>query len=335
MKKKQTFILKLGIIITSVYLIVFLYIEFFPTYYNNVNNTRWHISTKILNKKIDISDTSISLLVLGESRVNAGLDLTKIPNSWSFASGGTTPVEMYFVLEKYLETYQKPDTIFLSISARFLSEILAFWDYGVRNNFINYNNFIKIEKNRKNYKVLGFFPLGKFFLYKMNFINFYQADFFTNRVCFAKSKNKKMLAWVLNNNGQRLHEGLKNSCSELNYETKYENFNTPELFDFYFNEIFETCKNKNIYIFFDFMPMNKSSEKKLNTTFIQEYKKYIQSYQKKYLEFSISDTLIFYDDSFFGDPSHLNIKGQAKYTKYFLKLKKDIYELEKRHNKTY
>ncbi len=299
----------------SVYLTVFIYIECFPEYYNNVNNTRWQITKNTLNKKIDISDTIINILFLGDSRLNAGINLSQIPNSWSFASGGSTPVEMYFVLEKYLKNHQKPDTIFLSISPRFLSEILAFWDYAIRNDFINTNDFIEIEKHNNNN--IGFCPKGKFLLYKLNFISFYQSDFFTNRVFLAKAKNEQMLHYVLNHNGQRFHEGLKDSCSKPNYETNFTNFAPPQLFDYYFNKIFETCQHENIYISFETMPMNKASGKLMNRNFVVSYQKYIQNYQKKYLEFQISDTLLYYNNSFFGDKSHLNSKGQKKYTEYF------------------
>jgi len=316
MKKQwKNFIIKFTLILISVYITVFLYIEFFPEYYNNVNNTRWQITKNTLNKNIDISDTTINILFIGDSRLNAGIDLSQIPNSWSFAMGGATPVEMYFVLEKYLQKYEKLDTIFLSISPRFLSEILAFWDYAVRNNFITTDNFIEIQKH--NNKNLGFCPKGKFLLYKLNFINFYQSDFFTNRIFLAKAKNEQMLKYVLNHNGQRLHQGLQDSCSEQNYETNFTNFAPPQLFDYYFNKIFETCQQKNIYISFETMPMNQASEKKLNKNFVADYQNYIQSYQKKYPEFKISDTLLYYNNSFFGDKSHLNSKGQKKYTEYW------------------
>ncbi len=329
MKKQwKSFFLKFVIITTSVYLTVFLYIEFFPNYYNNVNNTRWQITKNTLNKNIDISDTTISILFLGDSRLNAGIDLSQIPNSWSFASGGSTPVEMYFVLEKYLENYNKPDTIFLSISPRFLSEILAFWDYGVRNDFITTNNFIEIEKY--NNKALGFCPKGKFLLYKLNFINFYQSDFFTNRVFLAKEKNEQMLKYILNHNGQRFHESLQDSCSEPNHETNFTEFIPSEVFDYYFNIIFETCQKQQIFISFEAMPMNSTSEKKLNKNFIKDYQKYIQNYQKKYPEFYISDTLLYYNNLYFGDKSHLNIKGQKKYTEYFRK-RQTRFQVSKRH----
>lgn len=319
-KKGKVFFAKLILTISALYATFFLYIEFFPNYYNTVNNTRWRITKKILSKEIDISDTTVNFLFIGDSRVNAGIDLLKIPNSWSFASGGSTPVEMYFILEKYLQNYPKPDTIFFSISPRLLQKTLIFWDYAVRNDFITYNDFAEIEKHRQTADVIELCPKGKFLLYKLNYIRYYQSDIFTNRVFFAKEKNEQMLTWVLTHNGQRLHEGLRDSCSELNYETKFSNFSPPPLFDFYFNKIFETCQKEGIYIFFDVMPMNYSSSKKLNVNFIAEYKDYINSYQNKYPDFLFSDTLIFYPDKYFGDESHLNVKGQKKYTEYFFNL---------------
>ena len=319
-KQNKSFFKKLFFIIVITYFTVFVYIEFFPLNYNNINNTRWYVTKKILDKEYNLSDSSINILFLGESRVNAGINLKKINHSWSFASGGSTSIEMYFLLEKYLQNYQKPDTVFLSISPRFLSEKLAFWDYAVRNDFYTNSEFIEIWKKSnqlENDTLLNYCSICKFALYKLNFISFYQSDFFNNRIFFGKKANNQMITWILYNNGQRLHPNLKISCSELNYETKYEHFTPSELIDYYFNELIKLCEINNIFFIFDFMPMNKASEKELNKQFVKEYQEYIQKYQLKYPKYIISDTLIFYDNSFFGDRSHLNQEGQKKYTDYF------------------
>ena len=315
----KKFILKLFVIIIITYITVFLYIEFFSIRYNNINNTRWQVTSNILSKSLDISDTTINSLFLGESRVNAGIDLMKIPNSWSYATGGCTPIEIYYMLNKHITNYSTPDTVFLSISPRFLSEKLAFWHYAVRNDFFSYSEFHEILTNHKKFEkdtLLACCPVVKFVLYKSNYIGYYQSDLFKNRVFFGRTNNKLMISWILEHNGQRFHQNLKEQSSDLNYETKYNSFIPSELLDSYFNEICKLCRENNIFLIFDFMPMNESSQQKLNPIFINEYKNYIQTYQKKYIEFSISDTLIFYEDIYFGDQSHLNTKGQKKYTEY-------------------
>lgn len=300
------------------YLTTFVYIKYFKIYYNREQNTRWHYLNQVLEKEIDISDTTVKYLFLGESRLNAGIDFLQIPNCWSMAYGGTTPIEQYYILNKYLEKYSKPDTIIYSVSPRFLKETFSFWDYAVRNDFFtnaDFNKIIEINNKSKD-TLLNIFPKCKYKLYKLNYIGYYQADIYKNKVFFGKKSNLQNVEWMQNNRGQQFHPNLKDSCSELNYETKYENFEASLLLDFYFDKIFELANQNDIHLIFLFMPMNKSSFLHLNPQFIADYKEYIRKYQKKYSSFDISDTLYYYEDFFFGDNSHLNSKGKLKFTNW-------------------
>jgi len=315
---------KISIFLIITYATCYIYIKYFAIYYNSDYNNRWYYLNKVINKQIDISDSSVKYLFLGESRVNAGIDFNRINNSWSMAYEGSSPIETYFILKKYLKTYPKPDSIFLSISPRFFCEILCFWDNAVRNEFIDYNDFKEISENSKNLDdtVLGNFIDLKFLLYQIKYIAFYQADIYANRICFAKKTNLQMIDWMQNNKGQRFHPNLLNSSSELNYETKYQNFKPSPLLDSYFDKIFELCRKNNIALIFFAMPMNKSSFAKLNLDFKNQYSFYIEKYSSKYPEFLISDSLYFYEDTYFGDNSHLNPKGKQIFTnelieKYF------------------
>jgi len=324
MNKNKKIFLKIILILFACYATTFVYIEYFKIYYNRELNNRWYYLNQILEKNIDLSDTSIKYLFLGESRLNAGIDYLQIPDSWSFAYGGSTTIEQYYILKKYLGKYPKPDTLFYSVSPRFLCEIFSFWDYAVRNNFFKFNDINEILKikNQFNDTILGSCPKFNFLLYKLNYIGYYQVDIYQNKIFSGKKENLQFIEWMQNHRGQQFHPNLKDSCSELNYETNYKNFTPSLLLDHYFNQTFTLCKEKNIPVIFLFMPMNESSFNKLNKNFITEYQSYIRKYQQKYPQFEISDTLYYYNDNFFGDNSHLNYSGQQKFTnqlieKYF------------------
>ncbi|MCF6366733.1 MAG: hypothetical protein L3J35_11080 [Bacteroidales bacterium] len=309
---------KCVVLIIPVYLLWFLYIELMPEYYNRPTNTRWHFIKESLKKKHIIPDSEI--IFLGESRVNAGIDFTQIPNSYSFASGGATTIEMYYILEKYCKNYQKPETVYLSISPRFLTEVFAFYPYVVRNNLLNYSDMKEIcSALQKNDTTLGSFPKIKFLLNKVDYIEYYQSDVLYNNVFGGHKENLKLINEMIKRKGGRPHPGLKDSCSALNYETKYNHFKPAVILTVYFKKILEFCKNKNIKLSFFFMPMNESSYRVLNSKFKKEYKEYISKFQKQYPEFNISDSVYFYPDTLFGDESHLNLKGKQIFTEQFLK----------------
>lgn len=288
-----------------------------PLFYNGHNNTRWYFIKESLQNKKSIPDADI--VFLGESRVNAGIDFIQISNSYSFAAGGSTSIEMYYVLNKYLQIHKNPEKVFISISPRFLCEIFGFYEYSVRNNFFSFsemNEIVKSYKKNNHDKILGKFPVLKFLLYKADYLEYYQKDVLTNNVFGAYNKNKLLIEQMKKMNGARPHPGLKDSCSDLNYETKYKNFEPSPILDFYLNNIFNICKEKDIQVVFEFMPVNKSSYSKFNKKFVSEYQEYILKYKREYPDFLISDSVYFYEDNYFGDESHLNSKGKAKYTQY-------------------
>lgn len=316
--KKRPFIKllkKIILIFIPLYILWFVYIEFMPMYYNKPTNTRWYFIKQALEKKHEISKSDI--IFLGESRVNAAVDLNQIPNSYSFASGGATPIEMFYILKKYTENYSVPDTVFFSISPRFMSETFAFYSYAVRNNLFNGKEFNEICSHLiNNETTLGKYPKLQFLLYRLNYIEYYQSDVMYNYLFSGYKENEELIKQMQTMKGGRPHPGLKDSCSNLNHETKYNNFIQAPILKHYFENILNFCEEKNIHLIFDFIPINESSYKALKTPFIKEYKSFIRQYSEKYPHFQISDTIYSYPDKYFGDESHMNSKGKVKYTEY-------------------
>ena len=309
--------IKKGIIyLLPLYVLWVLYIEFMPKYYNRPTNTRWYFLKESLAGKYKIPKAN--KIFLGESRLNAGIDFTKIPDAYSFASGGSTPIEMYYILKHYLQKHHKPDTVFYSISPRFFSEIFAFWHFAVRNNVIFYSEFEDIlSEKEKQDTVLGRFAKANYFLYKADYLGYYQSDVLYNYVFTGYKENLKLITEMQQMKGGRPHPGLRDSCSELNYETKHTHFTPAPLLEHYFDKTLAFCKKQDIKLIFFSMPMNERSFTALNPEFIREYQRFMQKYQQKYPEFNISDSLYAYPDTLFGDASHLNLKGKEKFTDYF------------------
>ncbi len=288
-------------------------------YYNTVNNTRWFYLKQVFEKNILVEDAKV--LLIGNSRLNTNVDVKKIPDAWTFALGGSSPIEMYYTLKNYIQIYSKPDTVFISFSPQAFIEDYSFWIYAVRNNYLNYNEFEEVYSDLKTFpteKVLGNFPYLQYGLYKLNYIEYYQADLYKNHVFLAKRKNENIIQHFQMEKGGWNYPGLKNGCSALNYETSLKSFDVSALLNLYLIKIFDLCRKENIHIIFDYMPINESSYKNLNENFVLEYKSYIGRLNQKYPDFTISDTIYYYNNKYFGDESHMNAKGKQKFTKYLL-----------------
>jgi hypothetical protein len=313
--KKLVF--KALLLFIPLYTLWFLYIQYMPLYYSRPNGVHWYFIRNSLEKKYTVPESSV--IFLGESRVNTGIDFAKIKGAYSFASGGATTIEIYYILKKYTEHYGSPDSVFLSVSPRFLSETYAFFPYAVAFKLIDRKDFNEIMSYaQKGDTILAKHPRLKFGLYRFNYFEYYQSDVFYSYVFNSYSKNQKLIKEMMRNKGASPHPGLKDSSSDLNYETKYKSFQPAPLIDVYFNKLLKMCKDSGIYLIFDFMPFNESSLNACNPLFIKEYKTYIQGMERSYPEFSISDTVYSYPDTCFGDESHLNTIGKEKFTNYLL-----------------
>ena len=216
--------------VSVLYLSVFFYLATFPMYYNSVDNTRWHYFKQIFDRKIKIAKSRT--LFLGDSRINTNVDVKKIPYAWSFAAGGSSPIEMYYALKNYNQIYSKPDTVFISFSPRTLIEAYSFWGYVIRNNYFIKIQFNEIHTNLQKFPtdtVLGNFPYLHYLMYRLNYIEYYQTDLYKNFVFFAKQKNKRIINHFQMEKGVWIYPGLKNGCSALNYESQLKSFVASKL----------------------------------------------------------------------------------------------------------
>lgn len=317
--KKQIRILLL--IFIFIFISSYFFIEYFILSYTSVNNIRWWHLKKVLEKKYNITDSVVKKLFIGDSRINAGIDFNQVNDSWAFGLGGATTIENYFLLKKYLEVYTKPESIFISISPRLMSNLFAFWELAVKNDFFTFKEIKEIIEYSKSQNDTTFTTLSylKYFTHQIHYISYYQDDIRSNLLFFGKQKNLYLIDFVMNNRGRRPHPGLLDGCSELNFETSMTFFKPNPVFEYYFIQILEVCKKNNIKTYFFSMPMNETSFKVLNKNFVDDYQNYIKEKQIQYPEFVFYDSLYFYPDKFFGDASHLNEKGMYKFTDYFLK----------------
>ncbi len=309
------FFRKVSLLILFVYVFWFGYVELMPDFYNEPNNTRWVFLTESLDNKHFVPE--VSLLFLGDSRTNAGIDFNRFTNAWSFAAGGATNIESYYALTKFLEKHPKPDTVFISVSPRFMSETFAFYPYAVRNNFFTWEDIHEINslytKNETD-TTLGDALLFNYLLHKVRWVEYYQGDISRNYGIRAYSANKAMIADMQKRRGGRDHPGLRNSCSDLNYETNYKKFSPSPILSEYLQKTLKLCTDSSIVLICEAMPMNQSSVKNLHPEFVSQYQLYMQDLQKKFPNVLIIDSLSAYPDSCFGDDSHLNSRGRAQFT---------------------
>jgi len=317
-KMIRKLVARILLLLLLLYGTTYFYFSYGYLYFYSENNTEWVYLNRMLSGQLQ--HDSVKTLLLGESRLNAAINTQLIDHSLMFAPGGATSIENYYALQKYLKSHKKPETVFLSISPRFMSELFAFWEYACRNDFFTFSEINEIVENNsklENSDLLGNFVFLKFMSYRLKYLAYYQGDMFDNHLFFAKNRNVELLKDLYLNHGERMYP-QQNGSSELNYETHYTSFKYEGLLDFYFHKILNECKEQKIHLISESIPMNYSSHKKLSDNFVKTYQVYMKTIQNQYPEFSISDSLYSFPDSLYGDASHLNLKGKQLFSELML-----------------
>ena len=98
------------------------------------------------------------------------------------------------------------------------------------------------------------------------------------------------------------------------------------MMDYYLNEILKLAADNNIKVYYIITPFNKASYQNLKPNYINCYNNYFSGLKGMYDKVVWQDEIFYYDNEYFGDPSHLNLLGQIKFSEYlrYEVLKKDI-----------
>ncbi|MGW9685143.1 hypothetical protein [Flagellimonas sp. 2504JD1-5] len=305
------------------FVLVYLICLFLPFHYFNTEYPMWKSKMEVME-----SENTFSNFIIGDSRVIAGIDPDDLGSKYyNLALGGGTPMEGYYSLKRMLNADKKIDTIIISYGPLHFEQSEMFWDRQVKYNFYNLDeidhifndlntenetfweyegetNFKESEKSsliRRAYKTYFKFPtelrteLSKSFLLR-GYINYTVYNEIRNRRgCFDF--------------GRAAHS------NDLNVEAQRTKFRPKKVLVSSLEMLFELAHKNNITIMYTSLPMNRTSYSALDV----EYRKGVEQmddYLKQthpYVKY-VNPVLMPYDDTYFGDASHLNKKGRKKFT---------------------
>lgn len=296
------------------YTLYWCYLHYLPSYYNSATNNRWGFLKETLTTQQKYAAQPI--LFIGDSRLNAGVDFIQIDSCFNLSAGGISPIEMYYIVKKYLTVYPAPKKIVLSQSPRFFTELFSLWKFAVRNRFFTKQELTEIFTSsvQTNDTLIGSFPEYQSLLFTLKYFEYYQPDLRASRICFGKKRNNKMNAYMLYNKGKRPHPLYLKKSSGLNYEASMKNFRPSPLLNYYFDKLLQLCHQHAIQVHFVNMPMNASSYSKLSAPLKMQFENYLRAKNKHYPNMQFDTKLYAWPDSLFGDPSHLHSFGSKHFT---------------------
>ena len=304
-------------VFASFYPLLFAFVFFGKAFYMHPSEYPTYMDVKIKAEQALNAD----LLVLGDSRAKAGF-APQNERQLNLAIGGTTPVEGFYILKRYLRKNKPPKVLILSYMSVHYNSAGTFWERAIKFDFLEFDEFKEIIKNAKKLDECGIVGKCKawdFVKYKLDIKNF-SAEMYNAWQEFkdGNSRYKRYLQVMdeLGKNGGHYFYGRNLGASDDNYEVSQSSFKTSALINLYLHKIMALARANGIRVFHYQMPFNQSSFDKLNSAFVSDYNAFLNSMQD---EFGITPLNFIWalPDSDFGDPSHL-YQGTAKTTKYIL-----------------
>lgn len=265
------------------------------------------------------SNSSAEVLFIGDSRVVSSIDPNKISNSRNLALTGSTPIDSYVLLKKYLKDSTKVETIFMSYSWDRLGNIYfpkLITHRGVPYGLYDYDDYNEV-------------------LDKSKLIDKEFSKFIENRYFFmAKAKSPIILGAYMRNftfrnyaNNRLIYESVNkqkghvtsiwggDGCDNcIGFESSMNTFKIKPIYDFYIQEIIKLCIAKNIVVIFETIPFNQSS--KIDNNVKLEYQGYLKKLSSLYPKTKFNDTIFYYKDIYFEDAHHMKPEGAEKYSEY-------------------
>jgi hypothetical protein len=272
-----------------------------------------------------INQKNTNSFVIGDSRSLSGIQPLMLSKKYvNISIPGTTFYEDYLLLKYLIQKNKRIDTIILCHGAMHLEKTVWFQKtLGLNYKFLKYSDLIDLWNVEKRYNCSYTDKAGKpdpnfsFIKNTLAYCNVQPSYIFTNLLNNLKKPfdEKVFKNEILKNKGFKLI-GNKDSAIKGNQEFYEQEFIPNPIISHYLFLIDSLTKSNNIACYYFTAPLSKISYDKTKFNYYKKYTSKINEIEMKCENIIFSKELLLYPNTLFGDNSHLNLSGSAKFTKY-------------------
>lgn len=253
------------------------------------------------------------VLLLGDSRMKDDIFATELgEHAYNLALGGGTPLEMYYTLERYLQHHPQPKAVIVAFGPTHYTEMGS---YEGRNLYFRYldeenmdsANEIIFKLDGKDYR-----SVSKGYQHKLPTI--YLKPVLKCLFYPRNAENAELYSYAEREKGRRYISVNKSVKEVFPQESRQSHFVPLNSLSFYLEELIKLCKDNNIPIYVEQLPMgNPGYQKLLDSGYMDEYKMFMNGIRDKFGIY-VNDEIPLYEAWLFQDDSHLNFEGAKKLT---------------------
>lgn len=331
MTTMKNFIIKILFLFSLIFLTVTLFLFNAKMFYHTGEYPMWKSKLEYIENIHKVEN-----IIIGDSRAVAGFDPRIIEDDfYNLSIGGGTPIEGYFILKRYLVN-KNVNKLIISYSPMHLEFNKVFFARTLKYDFLSQDDLNEVflkskELDEKFFRLKNFNNNSnkylnevdyyknyfKAILTKYNFLYFYIPEI-QNSLLFTRYINNHEIYLEIKKRKGNYDFGTETEAKGENFEsTRKTTFSISKIMNYYLNEMLLLCEQHNIKVYFMVAPFNKDSYIKIkeqNINYIIDYESYIKSLEAKYINVRWNADIFYYENEYFGDPSHLNRRGQTKFS---------------------
>ena len=312
-------------VLPFIILVLFTWLD--PMGYMDEEYPSWRYVKDVQKGSIDTAGGSDTTLILGDSRAMADIVPDQLGDSYvNLGMGGATSVEMYYTLKAYIENNGAPSRVFIMFAPFHYSYMD---NYRTRSLYFHHLSFLEAAKVYRTTLTLSgdgqeesidevdpSYIISSY----LRLPNVYLPALINAKGIGRSAVNKELYDEQVENRGHALY-GKLDYCDDLNYEASYTEMKRGRehrLITRYFSMLLKLCSDNDIETTVLQAPMNEASYNELKENYVNEYQSYMRQFatDNKKVDFELD--IPCYDNSYFGDSSHLNERGAAAYTQELL-----------------
>lgn len=320
----KLFVKFIGIVL-PVFAALSLYCALFPMWYMDEEYAMYKQQKDYITENQDYN----RVLIMGDSRTKAGFVPHELSDGcYNLALGGTTPIEGYYTLKEYLEYHPAPEYVVIAYAPMHYMDVDALWTRNIYFHVMNgedagelfgiaagYENHEKILI--KNYRL-------EYAMYRLYLPNKYCTALKNAGFVGRHTFNADKYAQVTAQRGQS-YFGLANGSGDVNGEAKESDFVSSDIVTFYMQRLFDLCRENNIRVVVEQLPMNETSRSILTDDFKEHYREYMYELAVANPDIQIFGDFYMYSNDYFGDADHLNPVGAQTYCQFMKERYPDIF----------
>lgn len=261
-------------------------------------------------------------VILGDSRMVAGIEPRDLGDAANLALGGATPIEMYYTLRRALACPHPPRWVVISFSPAQLMGTEYFWQ---RTALFGFLDFAELEEVRRESRRLGDTSLysapnlGDFdailtdWLYAHHFPSYYISSIVNGRVIGRRAAYHRLRQSVEAQAGHRLY-GQDHGTGRAAEEAGMRRFQALPLLDDYFAKLVTLAAQHGVEVDYIAAPWSDATYAHLQPGFKPAFEAYLRGYARRFRNFRLVAPLTRMADGYFGDPYHLNAAGAAVFS---------------------